>query len=89
MIVFWLRASHPVVLDHDDVTALRFVRRTLLGLQGHDFIADFEVHDSDEETTWSYRPGSEDPGQMLQGLRDAVEAVVPASWKLTSGVTVD
>jgi hypothetical protein len=87
-VTFWLTAKHDGCLDQQGSLVLATVRRTLLGLQGHGFVAEVNTYSTEGKTVWSYRPGSENGGDVLQGLMDLVLTLAPSSWELRSGVDV-
>ena len=83
---YGLTVRHGDDLDAEDFNVLQVVRRTLLGMMGHGFITSFETYSDHDSTTWSYLPGSEDPDQILAGLRDLVYEIGPEEWVIGSGV---
>jgi hypothetical protein len=77
-----LTARHGDDLGGPDFDALQVVRRTLLSLLGHGFIADFNTYSNHDSTVWSYRPGSEDPSQIMFGLLDLMRVLAPGDWTI-------
>jgi hypothetical protein len=82
--LYTLTAKHGDDLDAADLAALQTIRRTLRGMLGHGFIADFETYSDHDMTVWSYRPGSEDGAQLMLGLIDVVRAVAPNHWTINT-----
>jgi hypothetical protein len=81
--IYTLIARHGDDLSRNDFTALQTVRRTLLGLQGHGFITDFETYADHDQTVWSYRQGSEGGDETMAGLVDLIRVVAPKDWEVT------
>jgi hypothetical protein len=75
--VWTVTARHGSHLSRDDREALAVVRRTLLGLASHGFIADVETFAGPELTEWSYRPATEDAAGVAQGVLDLLEVIAP------------
>jgi hypothetical protein len=83
MTVYAVTVTYGHDLRTEDFDALRVIRRTLLGLMDHGVVTEVSTHTDDQTATWSYRPGSEDPAQVMLGLLDTVHAIAPEGWEVT------
>lgn len=78
--VWSLAVRHGDQMGKADLEVLQIIRRTLLGLVHHGTIDQLDTYSNHVMTEWSFRPGSEDPAGIIDGLIHVLRVIAPGDW---------